>query len=102
LKKALFICNQNQHRSKTAEYLFKDLFETKSAGLFNEKPVCKSDISWADIVFVMEEHQRIEISKRFPCIYLQKRILNMEVPDIFRRDQPELVELLKKSMLDLF
>ena len=30
--KVLFICNQNQNRSKTAENMFKGKFETKSEG----------------------------------------------------------------------
>jgi len=49
----LFICNQNQNRSKTAEELFKDRFNTRSAGLYNEKPVTEKQISWADVIIVM-------------------------------------------------
>ena len=30
--KVLFICNQNENRSKTAEELFKNRYKTKSAG----------------------------------------------------------------------
>ena len=37
--KVLFVCNQNENRSKTSEELFKGRFQTKSAGLYNEKPV---------------------------------------------------------------
>jgi len=37
--KLLFICNQNLNRSKTAEELFKGKYNTKSAGLYNEKPL---------------------------------------------------------------
>ena len=54
--KVLFICNQNQNRSKTAEELFKNKFLTKSAGLFNEQPVTEKQLSWADTIVVMEEH----------------------------------------------
>ena len=62
--KVLFICNQNENRSKTAEELFKGRIETKSAGLYNEKPVSEKQLSWADLVVVMEDEQRTEISKR--------------------------------------
>ncbi|MBW2965527.1 phosphotyrosine protein phosphatase, partial [Candidatus Woesearchaeota archaeon] len=48
--KVLFVCNQNEHRSNTAEKLFQDIFETKSAGLFNENPVNASALEWADTV----------------------------------------------------
>ena len=94
----LFICNQNQNRSKTAEELYKDKFETRSAGLYNEKPVTKRQISWANTIIVMEEDQRKEIAKRFPEEYLRKRILSLDVPDTYNYNQPELVNLLKSKM----
>ena len=53
--KVLFICNQNQNRSKTAENIFKGKFKTKSAGLYNEKPVTAKQLSWADAVIVMDD-----------------------------------------------
>jgi len=37
--KLLFVCNQNLNRNKTAKEIFKYKFQTKSAGLYNEKPV---------------------------------------------------------------
>ena len=88
--KILFICNQNQNRSKTAENLFKNKFETKSAGLYNNKPVTKRQLSWADTIIVMEESQRAEIAKRFPQEYMQKKILSLDIQDIYQFNQPEL------------
>lgn len=96
--KVLFICNQNKHRSKTAENLFKDIFQTKSAGLFNETPVTKEQLSWADIILVMEDFQRTEIAKRFPEVYLKKRILSLNIPDVYEYNQPELINLLRKQV----
>lgn len=93
--KLLFICNQNQNRSKTAEELFRSRFETKSAGLYNEKPVAEKELAWADLVLVMDDLQRAEIARRFPKQYLQKRILSLGVPDSFCYNQPELIELLR-------
>jgi|SRR3989338_3497497 len=98
--KVLFICNQNKNRSKTAEELFRDKFETKSAGLFNKSPVREKELSWADVVMVMEEEQREELAKRFPKIYLQKRILNLDIPDIYSHDDPHLVNVLKAKIKD--
>jgi len=92
--KILFICNQNKHRSKTAEEIFRGKFETKSAGLYNEKPVTEKQLSWADLVIVMEDNQRSEIAKKFPKLYLQKRILSLNVPDIYGYNQPESIDLL--------
>jgi len=90
----LFVCNQNQNRSKTAQHIFKKRFETKSAGLFNDLPLKEKELEWASIVIVMEDHQRTEISKRFPKQYLCKRILSLNIPDIYKYNQPELTKLL--------
>ena len=90
--KVLFVCNQNQNHSKTAEEIFRDKFETKSAGLYNLKPVSEKQLSWADVVIVMEEEQRSEIAKRFPKQYMLKRILSLNVPDNYSYNQPELIE----------
>ena len=100
--KLLFVCNQNQNRSKTAEELFKSRYKTKSAGLYNEKPLTKKQISWADAIVVMEENQRREIAKRFPKEYMQKRILSLNIPDTYSYNQPELVNLLKSRINGLF
>ena len=94
----LFICNQNIHRSKTAEELFSSRFETKSAGLFNERPVTEKKINWADIIVVMEDFQISEIANRFPKQYLKKRIISLDIPDIYHYNQPELVDILKRKM----
>ncbi len=94
----LFVCNQGRHRSKTAEEIFKDRFQTRSAGLYNEAPVTEADLAWADVVCVMEGFQRAELAKRFPRLYLQKRILCLDIPDVYLRGDPELVSLLKKRV----
>lgn len=92
--KVLFICNQNENRSKTAEEIFKNKFETKSAGLYNNKPVTEKQLSWADVIVVMEDSQRTEISKRFPKQYLQKQILSLNIPDTYKYNQSELIKIL--------
>jgi predicted protein tyrosine phosphatase len=94
----LFLCNQNENRSKTAEETFSELFETKSAGLFNEHPVTRGHVAWADVIFVMEDRQRKEIADRFPEEYLKKRILSLDVPDIYRRNDPTLIAVLNSRM----
>lgn len=94
----LFICNQNQNRSKTAEELFQEQFNTQSAGLYNQKPVTNEQLYWADVVIVMEEEQRHELAKRFPKTYLQKRILCLDIPDIYDYNDPRLIQILKLKM----
>ena len=98
----LFVCNQNQNRSKTAEDMFKDRFNVKSGGLFNEKPISEKELSWADTVVVMEDRHRSEIAKRFPKQYLEKKILSLDIPDVYRYKQPELKEILSSKMKGCF
>jgi len=96
--KVLFVCNQNMHRSKTAEKLFKDRFDVKSAGLYGGKLLSERHLKWADVVVVMEDFQRNEIGKRFPNEYMKKRIICFDIPDIYHFDQPELVKVLKSKV----
>jgi len=99
--KVLFICNQNQNRSKFAEELFRNEFETRSAGLYNETPVTAKDLHWADVVAVMDEEQRKELSHRFPKEYLAKRIVCLDILDIYAYGQAELKELLDEKVTAL-
>jgi predicted protein tyrosine phosphatase len=96
--KVLFVCNQHENRSKTAEKIFSSKFETKSAGLYNENPLTKKQICWADLIVVMEDSQRTEIAKRFPNEYLKKKIISLNVEDIYQYNQPELIKELKSKI----
>jgi predicted protein tyrosine phosphatase len=97
----LFICNQGRNRSRTAAKLFENRFKTKSAGLYRDRPVTRQQLFWADTIIVMEDLQRTEISKRFPDVYLQKRILVLGITDMYRYEQPELTEALQSKMCDI-
>ena len=94
----LFVCNQNENRSKTAAELFKDKFNTKSAGLYSQHMVSAKEILWSDVVVVMEEEQRSEIAKRFPKEYLQKRVLSFDIPDIYHHKNPQLIKELNTKL----
>jgi predicted protein tyrosine phosphatase len=96
--KILFICNQGQNRSRTAAKLFSNRFKTKSAGLYCQRPVTQEQLIRADVIIVMEKRHRNEIAKQFSQVYLQKRILCLDIPDIYRYDQPKLVEVLKHKV----
>ena len=92
-----FICNQNQHRSKTAEAIFKKKYNTKSAGIYPTADIVLTPqaLEWADIVFVMEIKQRKFIAENFPAQYLKKQIITLDIPDIYNYMDPRLVEMLK-------
>jgi predicted protein tyrosine phosphatase len=61
----LVVCGRNKKRSRTAEHLFKndDRFAIRSAGLSpkSDRKLTEQDLSWADIVYVMESDQRSKI-----------------------------------------
>jgi predicted protein tyrosine phosphatase len=99
--KLLFICNIGQNRSKTAAELFSKNYETKYFGIYAEgSKKAKELLDWADVVFVMEEHQRKFIADNYPKQYITKRILNLEIIDSYRYNQPELIKILKERVND--
>jgi predicted protein tyrosine phosphatase len=103
MAKLLFICNQNQNRSKTAEDLFKAKYVVNSAGFYCDdttetKIVTREMMQWADVIFVFERMHIEEIRKRFPGEYLSKIIVNLDIPDVYRYGNPELRVILMKKV----
>ncbi len=94
----LFICNQNKNRSKTAEELFKPFYETRSRGLYGGKKLTQKDTRWAEIIFVMEEDQAEQLRTKFPQAYTTKRIICLDIPDIYSYQQPKLIQSIKENM----
>jgi len=91
------------HRSKTAEDIFNQRFETQSAGMYTN--ISKEKIDWADVIIVMEDHQRKMIGELYPSEYIKKRILCLDIPDIYNYKEPALIRVLKlkveKAIKDL-
>ena len=104
-KKLLFVCIENNNRSPTAESLFKGSkkYEAKSCGvsLTATIPISEQAISWADIIFCMEDSQKQYILDNFPIISKDKDIRVLNIPDIYIRDDPELIRILKKKLRKL-
>lgn len=96
----LFVCTANMQRSPTAEEIFKDKYETKSAGVHPNArvPLTAAALNWADIVFVMEDWQKAIIGEHFPKEYLQKKIIVLDISDTYNYMDPELIELLKEKV----
>ncbi|MGM5484528.1 MAG: phosphotyrosine protein phosphatase [Nanobdellota archaeon] len=90
--KVLFICHANLQRSPTAEELYKDKYEAKSAGVhpMAVKPVTNSAKQWADKIIVMEDWM-----KRF---FPSDKTLSLEIPDRFEYMDPELVKIIRERM----
>ena len=98
MKKLLFICTLNLQRSPTAAEIFKDKYDTKSAGIADtaKVPLTSELLEWADVVFVMEEGHRKFISEKFPN--LNMKIINLDIQDRYYFMDEELVNILKEKV----
>ncbi len=88
------------HRSPTAEELFRGKdYETKSAGIhpLAETQVSQQAIDWAEKIFVMENFQKQFLLKNFKVS--KEKIINLEIPDIYPKDSPELKKILKEKII---
>ncbi|MBI4918797.1 phosphotyrosine protein phosphatase, partial [archaeon] len=94
----LFLGNHNRHRSKTAEELFRNDYMTQSTGLYNKHPVTSEQLNWADLVFVMNYSEAQELSRRFPELASKKKVINLDIPDNFTNEHPQLKEMLKTKI----
>ena len=95
----LFLCSRNKLRSPTAEALFRGRpgIETDSAGLSPDTEVMLSpeQIEWADLILVMEKVHRVRLNRKFGKHLAGKRVVVLDVPDVYPFMDPELVRLLE-------
>ena len=95
----LFVCNQAQHRSPTAEEIFSEKYDTNCAGIYSEdKPVTAQLMKWADTIVCMEEVQRKWIVENYGKYTLSIRLVVLEIPDVYRYMQEELITQLQNKM----
>jgi len=98
--KVLFVCTANIDRSPTAEDLLKgkDGFEVISAGTWAnaQKSISENLIDWADLILVMEERHKEAVLTLKP--EFEKKIIVLDIPDIYLRDDSKLVKLLKTKL----
>ena len=98
--KLLFVDTNHVARSKTAALVFKNTFDTRSAGLNSSDPLNKEQLAWADVVMVMEDEHKMEIARKFPEFYMEKPVLSLNVKGKFRFDQPELRDLIREKVYE--
>lgn len=98
--RTLFICYYNRKRSATAERLFSrnPALDVRSAGTSDEAMVQVNQrmLDWADVVFIMEDEQRRELTRLFPKHPALNRLICLEIPDRYEFLDPELVTLLQE------
>lgn len=96
----LFVSKTNTNLGPTAAQVFDAApynYETRSVGLQGDTEISLEDLQWADLVFVMHEEQLDALVAKFPN-YKDKRRYNLDVPDVFNKNEPHLVALLKDHM----
>ena len=97
--RVLFLCRQNRMRSPTAERIFSkrpDL-DVRSAGTAADAlaRVNANMLEWADLIFIMDDHQRRSLGRHFSGHPSLDRLICLDIADDFTFMQPELVELLQ-------
>ena len=101
----LFVCAANRNRSPTAAEVFRTLaaqagvsVTVDSAGIspFADRPVTKELADRAELIFVMEDYMARELETAYgqdPA-----KIVCLDIPDVYYRDDPLLVHLLKEAL----
>ncbi|CAN7447540.1 low molecular weight protein tyrosine phosphatase family protein [Rhizobacter sp. LjRoot28] len=98
----LFVCSRNQWRSPTAERVWRKhpALSVRSAGTSPNArhPVSVSDLTWAQVVFVMEEKHKSRLFSEYRRLVENLPIHVLDIPDEYKYMDPELVELLSQSV----
>ena len=97
----LFVCRYNEMRSCTAETIYAAKgYNVRSAGTEKWAKVSLSNeiILWADMIFVMEEKQKVIINTEFADAAKDKKIFVLDIPDRYYYMESELVELIKTKV----
>lgn len=98
----LFVCSRNQWRSLTAEKMFANhaFFQVKSAGTEASARVRVNAkmLDWAQMVFVMEKHHRDKLLQRFPQQMESKKVVVLDIPDVYQLMDPELMDELQTAV----
>src|SRR3989338_3112710 len=106
LMNILFLCTANLNRSKTAEVHFaakESSHVYRSAGLSekechrNQTTLCtETMLEQADLIFVMEDSHIRRIEQYTEQRFL-KKIINLDIQDIYKFMEPALIEQLEAS-----
>lgn len=95
----LFVCTENRLRSPTAEEVFSKYPGVSAIGAGTnadaETTVSGDLIEWADVVLVMEKSHRNKISKKYKEQLKGKRLVCLDIPDIYACMDPDLLKLLE-------
>jgi len=110
-RRILFVCTANENRSPTAAAVFRDMlsqrgkaegedFEVRSAGLWAWRgvPMSQELVDWADEIYVMEDHHARELRQRYGRP--RGRLIVLDIPDVYERNDAHLVLRLREQLQD--
>ncbi len=98
----LFVCSKNRWRSPTAEAIYRDdaTVACRSAGTSSDAKhtVTAQDITWADIIFVMEPKHNQRLTANHPQLSRHKPIRVLDIPDDYQYMDEDLITEIKRSV----
>ena len=102
MKNLLFVCSRNKWRSLTAETIYKNSseYDVKSAGTEDSARIKINSklIVWAEIIFVMEKKHKEKLLEKFPNEISKKKVIVLDIPDIYKYMDKELIEEIQTSI----
>ena len=97
----LFVCSKNQWRSPTAEAIYRDdeRISVRSRGTSSSavRPICNGDLTWANLVLVMEQKHGSRLRAEFPDETDSLLIEVLHIPDDYRYMSAELIQLIRAA-----
>ena len=101
--KILFICHSTQNRSPTTSKMHNNLFDTEAMGIYKNAQFDLHDeletkLKWCDRVFVMEEELETVIRRHLPNLAIEKKITNLDIPDVYEINEPALKLKIEEKM----
>ena len=102
MKNLLFVCSRNKWRSLTAETIYKNSseYDVKSTGTEDSARIKINSklIVWAEIIFVMEKKHKEKLLEKFPNEISNKKVIVLDIPDIYKYMDKELIEEIQTSI----
>jgi protein-tyrosine phosphatase len=98
----LFVCGKNQWRSPTAERVYRNdpRVEVRSVGVSEKsrRRISNADLSWADLIMVMERRYKSRITETFRGHDRLPPIVSLEIPDEYEYMDEELIKLIHEGV----
>ena len=117
MKHYVFVCHANRQRSPTGQRVFEDMLLEKGYNVWNRNALFDADYEvisagtyadenanemreelgqQAEIVFAMSSPILEDLVTNFNVP--RQKIVNLDIPDVYERDSPDLVEILREKL----